>query len=71
MVAFKSLAGKTNRLKLIFEQDEINLKIIMNLLLSAKLMNKVLLTSLILNSYSPDVNFGSLIKRPNNPVGIQ
>jgi len=45
MVAFKSLAGKTICLEPIFEQDEINLKIIMNFLLLAKLMNKVLLTS--------------------------
>jgi hypothetical protein len=51
MVAFKSLAGKTNCLEPIFEQDEINLKIIMNFLLLAKLMNKVLLTSPVLNSY--------------------
>jgi hypothetical protein len=53
MVAFKSLAGETGCLKPIFEQDEINLKIIRNFLLSAKLMNKVLLTSPVLNSYSP------------------
>jgi hypothetical protein len=57
MVAFKSLAGEVSRLKPIFEQDEINLKIIMNFLLLAKLMNKVLLTSPLLNSYSPSVNF--------------
>ena len=42
MVAFKSLAGETRRLKPIFEQDEINLNIIINFLLSAKIMNKVL-----------------------------
>jgi hypothetical protein len=57
MVAFKSLAGEVSRLKPIFEQDEINLKIIMIFLLLAKLMNKVLLTSLVLNSYSPVVKF--------------
>ena len=57
MVAFKSLAGEVSRLKPILEQDEINLKIIMIFLLLAKLMNKVLLTSPVLNSYSPDVNF--------------
>jgi hypothetical protein len=57
MVAFKSLAGEVSRLKPIFEQDEINLKIIMIFLLLAKLMNKVLLTSPVLNSYSPTVNF--------------
>ena len=55
MVAFKSLAGEVSRLKPIFEQDEINLKIIMIFLLLAKLMNKVLLTSLVLNSYCPGV----------------
>jgi hypothetical protein len=53
MVAFKSLAGETSCLKPLFEQDEINLKIIMNFLLLAKLMNKALLTSPALNSYSP------------------
>jgi len=53
MVAFKSLAGEVSRLKPIFEQDEINLKIIMIFLLLAKLMNKVLLTSPVLNSYCP------------------
>jgi hypothetical protein len=42
MVAFKPLAGKQNCLKPIFEQDEINLNIIINFLLSAKIMNKVL-----------------------------
>jgi hypothetical protein len=57
MVAFKSLAGEVSRLKPIFEQDEINLKIIMIFLLLAKLMNKVLLTSPVLNSYSPAVKF--------------
>jgi hypothetical protein len=57
MVAFKSLAEEVSRLEPIFEQDEINLKIIMIFLLLAKLMNKVLLTSLVLNSYSPVVNF--------------
>jgi hypothetical protein len=57
MVAFKSLAGEVSRLKPIFEQDEINLKIIMIFLLLAKLMNKVLLTSPVLNSYSPSVNY--------------
>ena len=57
MVAFKSLAGEVSRLKPIFEQDEINLKIIMIFLLLANLMNKVLLTSPVLNSYSPNVNF--------------
>jgi len=57
MVAFKSLAGEVSRLKPIFEQDEINLKIIMIFLLLAKLMNKVLLTSLVLNSYCPGVIF--------------
>jgi hypothetical protein len=51
MVAFKSLAGKTICIKPIFGQDEINLKIIMIFLLLAKLMNKVLLTSPVLNSY--------------------
>ena len=51
MVAFKSLAGETVRKKPMFEQDEINLKIMMYFLLSAKLMNKVLLTSPVLNSY--------------------
>jgi hypothetical protein len=51
MVAFKSLAGETNCLLPNFEEDEINLKIIMIFLLLAKLMNKVLLTSLVLNSY--------------------
>jgi len=49
MVAFKSLAGKSTCKKLIFEQDEINLKVMINFLLWAKLMNKVLLTSLVLN----------------------
>jgi hypothetical protein len=49
MVAFKSLAGDIALIKLIFGLDEINLKIIMNFLLSAKLMNKVLLTSLLIN----------------------
>jgi len=53
MVAYKSLAGETVCIKPLFEQDEINLKIIMNFLLWAKLMNKVLLTSTVLNSYSP------------------
>jgi hypothetical protein len=57
MVAFKSLAGEVSRLKPIFEQDEINLKIIMIFLLLAKLMNKVLLTSPVLNSYSSAVNY--------------
>jgi hypothetical protein len=57
MVAFKSLAGEVSRLKPIFEQDEINLKIIMIFLLLAKLMNKVLLTSPVLNSYPLSVNF--------------
>jgi hypothetical protein len=57
MVAFKSLAGEVSRLKPIFEQDEINLKIIMIFLLLAKLMNKVLLTSPVLNSLSPAVHF--------------
>jgi hypothetical protein len=57
MVAFKSLAGEVSRLKPVFEQDEINLKIIMIFLLLAKLMNKVLLTSPVLNSYSPSVNY--------------
>jgi hypothetical protein len=57
MVAFKSLAGEVSRLKPIFEQDEINLKIIMIFLLLAKLMNKVLLTSPVLNSYPLTVNF--------------
>jgi hypothetical protein len=57
MVAFKSLAGETGCLKPIFEQDEINLKIIMIFLLLAKLMNKVLLTSHVLNSYSPGSGF--------------
>ncbi len=52
MVAFKSLAGETGCLKPIFVQVEINLKIIMNFLLLAKLMNKVLLTSHVLNSLS-------------------
>jgi hypothetical protein len=52
MVAFKSLAGETSCIKPIFEQDEINLKIMMNFLIWAKLMNKVLLTSHVLNSYS-------------------
>ena len=52
MVAFKSLAGEVSRLKPIFEQDEINLKIMMIFLLRAKLMNKVLLTRPVLNSYS-------------------
>jgi len=61
MVAFKSLAGEVSRLKPIFEQDEINLKIIMIFLLLAKLMNKVLLTSPVLNSYSPGVNFPAYI----------
>jgi hypothetical protein len=51
MVAFKSLAGKTVCKKPMFERDEINLKIMMYFLLSAKLMNKVLLTSPVLNSY--------------------
>ena len=53
MVAFKSLAAETNCLYPNFEEDEINLKIIMIFLLLAKLMNKVLLTSLVLNSYCP------------------
>jgi hypothetical protein len=57
MVAFKSLAVEVSRLEPIFEQDEINLKIIMIFLLLAKLMNKVLLTSPVLNSYPPVVNF--------------
>jgi hypothetical protein len=52
MVAFKSLAGETDCKKPMFEQDEINLKIMMYFLLSAKLMNKVLLTSPVSNSYS-------------------
>jgi hypothetical protein len=51
MVAFKSLAVDRICIKPAFEQDEINLKIIMIFLLLAKLMNKVLLTSLVLNSY--------------------
>jgi len=53
MVAFKSLAGVTGCIKPMVDQVEINLKIVMNFLLSAKLMNKVLLTSYIINSYSP------------------
>jgi hypothetical protein len=52
MVAFKSLAGETFCIKPIFEQVEINLKIIMNFLLLAKLMNKVLLTSHVFNSHT-------------------
>jgi len=52
MVAFKSLAGETFCIKPIFEQVEINLKIIMNFLLLAKLMNKVLLTSHVFNSHA-------------------
>jgi len=52
MVAFKSLAGKIVCKKPMFEQDEINLKIMMYFLLPAKLMNKVLLTSVVPNSYS-------------------
>ena len=70
MVAFKSLAGEAGCLKPIFVQDEINLKIIMNFLLLAKLMNKVLLTSHVLNSYSPFANFPDLSKRLNRPLGI-
>jgi len=70
MVAFKSLAGESDCVKPIFVQDEINLKIIMNFLLLAKLMNKVLLTSHVLNSYSPTVYFPDLSKRLNRPVGI-
>jgi len=62
MVAFKSLAGKTVCKKPMFEQDEINLKIMMYFLLSAKLMNKVLLTSPVLNSYSQ----GSISQAPLN-----
>jgi hypothetical protein len=70
MVAFKSLAGGTNCFEPIFKQDEINLKIIMNFLLWAKLMNKVLLTSHVLNSYSPAFRFPELCKRLKRPVGI-
>ena len=55
MVAFKSLAVEINCLQPNFVEDEINLKIIMIFLLLAKLMNKVLLTSLVLNSYCPGV----------------
>jgi len=69
MVAFKSLAGEVSRLKPIFEQDEINLKIIMIFLLLAKLMNKVLLTSPVLNSYPLSVNF-RIYQRLNEPLGI-
>jgi hypothetical protein len=58
MVAFKSLAGETFCIKPIFEQDEINLKIIMNFLLLAKLMNKVLLTSHVFNSHSRGRSLG-------------
>jgi hypothetical protein len=43
----------------------------MNFLLLAKLMNKVLLTSHVINSYSPAVNFPDLSKRLNRPVGIR
>ena len=71
MVAFKSLAGKTVCKKPMFEQDEINLKIMMNFLLSAKLMNKVLLTSPVLNSYSQGVYFPGSIKRLNIRLGIR
>ncbi len=63
MVAFKSLAGDIASRKLIFEQDEINLKIIMIFLLPAKLMNKVLLTSAVPNSNSPHVHFPGFYKR--------
>jgi hypothetical protein len=55
MVAFKSLAVEINCLQPNFVEDEINLKIIMIFLLLAKIMNKVLLTSLVLNSYCPGV----------------
>ena len=64
MVAFKSLAGTNGCLKPIFKQDEINLKIIMIFLLLAKLMNKVLLTSLVFNSLSPVVHFPEPILTP-------
>jgi hypothetical protein len=70
MVAFKSLAGESDCVKPIFVQDEINLKIIMNFLLLAKIMNKVLLTSHVLNSYSQGIDFPDLSKRLNGPVGI-
>jgi hypothetical protein len=70
MVAFKSLAGNISRIRPSFKQDEINLKIIMNFLLLAKLMNKVLLTSPILNSLSPVVHFPKPIKRLNKSIGI-
>ena len=42
----------------------------MNFLLLAKLMNKVLLTSHVLNSYSLVVDFPDLSKRLNRPLGI-
>jgi hypothetical protein len=51
VVAFKLLAEDIYRKKLILILDEINLKIIMFRLLSAKLMNKALLTSLVFISY--------------------
>ena len=70
MVAFKSLAGEVSRLKPILEQDEINLKIIMNFLLLAKLMNKVLLTSLVLNSYCHGANTPGYLKRLIEALGI-
>lgn len=70
MVAFKSLAEETSCLRPMFKQDEINLKIIMIFLLWAKIMNKVLLTSPVLNSYSLTVNFPGLSKRLNDTVGI-
>ena len=70
MVAFKSLAGETFCIKPIFEQVEINLKIIMIFLLLAKLMNKVLLTSLVLNSYCHREQFPESLKRSKGILGI-
>jgi len=55
MVAFKCLGEKKVAQRPMFEQDEINLKIMMSILLPAKIMNKVLLTSSVLNSYSRKV----------------
>jgi hypothetical protein len=43
----------------------------MNFLLLAKLMNKVLLTSLLFNSLSPAVHFPEPRKRLNKSIGIQ
>ena len=70
MVAFKSLAGEINRLKPMFEQDEINLKIIMIFLLLAKLMNKVLLTSPRLKFLFLQLDFPDHLKRLNKVLGI-